>query len=116
MSGELHIVPYKNAVLLLCASAQGLAVEEQLGIIAVRICFDLLSGLVPLGETLAGKVHELVILIPVRLEEVVGVLLRHMVIAQQTLGIETFLAAGITVRREVEHVPNKELAATFVLC
>ena len=107
LSGELHIVPYKNAVLLLCASAQGLTVEEQLGIIAVRICFDLLSGLVPLGKTLAGKVHELVILIPVRLEEVVGVLLRHMVVAQQTLGIETFLAAGITVRREVEHVPNK---------
>ena len=107
LSGELHIVPDEDAILLLRASAQGFAVEEQLRIITVRVCLNLLSGLVPLGETLAGKVYELVILIPVRLEEVVGILLRHMVIAQQTLGIETFLAAGIAVRREVEHVPDK---------
>ena len=67
----------------------------------------MLSGLVPLGESLAGEVHELVALVPVRLEEVVGILLRHMVIAQQTLGVEAFLATGIAVRREVEHVPDE---------
>ena len=107
LGSKLHVVPNEHAILLLSALAHGLAVKEQLGLIAVRVRLDLLGGLVPLGEALAGKVHELVVLVPVRLEEVVGVLLRHMVVAKQTLGVESFLATGVAVRREVEHVPDE---------